>query len=205
MRLIRNALALFGAFILLILCTPLVKWAVERFAAPWGRDNGPVLVVLGGNMIVPGNGPDATLGADTYLRCMMAAILARQVPYRYIIVTGAWGLAPGMQRFLACHGIDPSRILQENAARSTYENALFSKRILVSIYGKNLPHVVVLTSDFHSRRALLTFQHAGFDASAVPAPDLIKRCAAPAFRVEGFQTLAVELVALAVYELEGYA
>lgn len=205
MRLLRNALAVAGLLVLVIIGTPLVPWAVARCAAPWGNDEGPVLVVLGGDMLVPGTGPDATLGTDTYLRCVMAALLARRNPYRYIVVTGAWGVSAGMERFLVCHGVDRDRILQENAARSTYENAQFTKRILQSIYGNSLPRIVLLTSDFHSRRAWRTFEHAGFDVSAVPAPDLIKRCSTRSFRLEAFQTLAVELAALAFYELKGYA
>jgi uncharacterized SAM-binding protein YcdF (DUF218 family) len=146
------------------------------------------------------------LGYDTYLRCVMAVWMARQVKYRYIVVTGAWGLSQSMERFLISQGVPKELILQENAAESTHENAVFTKRILARVYGGNLPRIVVLTSDFHSRRALLTFQRAGFiHCSAIPAPDVIKRCSTRAYRLHGAETVAIELFALAYYKLKGYA
>lgn len=206
MRRVRNALAAIGALILLIVFTPVVEWGTRLLAAPWGNEQAEVLVVLGGDMLIPGDGPDATLGTDTYLRCTQAAVLARQVPYRHIVVTGAWGLAHSMKRFLVTQGIDARRILEENAARSTFENAQYTRRILSAIYGHDgIPRVVVLTSDFHSRRALATFRRAGFQADVLPAPDLIKRCSTRAFRLEGAERLAIELAALASYKWKGYA
>jgi uncharacterized SAM-binding protein YcdF (DUF218 family) len=156
-------------------------------------------------MLIPGTGPNATFGYDTYLRCVTAALVARTGHYRYIIVSGGDGLSQSMQRFLVSQGIDRDRILQENAAQTTYENALFTKRILSGLHPGHLPRVVVLTSDIHSRRARLTFQRAGFDAASVPAADVIKRCSTMFYRLEGAATIAIEVVKLASYKVKGYA
>ncbi len=131
-RAVRIALLTIAVCVLVILFTPIVKWTTEKMSAPWELDNGPVLIVLGGDMLIPGTGPNATLGFDTYLRCVMASLMAHRVQYRYIVVTGAWGLSQSMQRFLVSQGVDASRVLEETAARTTYENAVFTKRILTS-------------------------------------------------------------------------
>ena len=63
-------------------------------------------------------------------------------------------------------GIDSSRILLEKKARNTYENAVFTRKMLDSL---RLPRTVILvTSAMHMPRSVAVFRKAGL--SVVPAP-----------------------------------
>ncbi len=62
--------------------------------------------------------------------------------------------------------IPDSNILIENRSRNSFENALFSKRILDSAH-LNPPYILV-TSAFHMRRALSTYKKSGIDVIPFP-------------------------------------
>jgi uncharacterized SAM-binding protein YcdF (DUF218 family) len=59
--------------------------------------------------------------------------------------------AEGMQRYLTAKGIPEDRILMENAARSTYENLVFSRN-LMGAHGYR--KAVIVTHAYHGARAL---------------------------------------------------
>jgi uncharacterized SAM-binding protein YcdF (DUF218 family) len=199
----RATLALLGIVLLVVTFTPIVKWAASGLQQDWYDGDSPVLIVLGGSMLVPGTGPTATLGQDSYLRCIYAAWEFHSHRYNYVLVTGSNGLAQSMARLLVSQSVPVAQILEETAATSTYENAQFSKRILQNRYGSNLPSVVVLTSDYHSWRALRTFQHAGFNAHVIAIPDVIKQSSRVAFRWAGFVTLCEEAAKIVYYRATG--
>lgn len=200
------SLAVVGAIILLITCTPIVPCVVQMSEPPWFEGDGEVLVVLGGSMLVPGPGPQATLGYDTYLRCTYASWILQTEKFRYVVVTGGGGLAETMAVFLVHNGVDARSILIERNAHSTFENAVFTRRILQAQYrGSPLPPVVVLTSDYHAWRARRTFSHSGFRAQAISIPDVIKRSSERAFRLSAAQYLISEWTKDAFYLLSGKA
>jgi len=64
-------------------------------------------------------------------------------------------------------GIPDSVILLENASRNTYENAVYTKRILDSL--KLPPPLFLVTSALHARRAIWVFKNAGFYVVICPA------------------------------------
>lgn len=200
-----TALAVFGGLVIAITFTPAVRAIATAMDQSWYDGDGEVLVVLGGSMLVPGTGPDAALGYDTYLRCVYAAwILKGHQHFTHCVVSGGGGLAQAMARFLTSQGIATQSIWQENAADSTYENALYAKRLLAAQYGAGrLPEVVVLTSDFHSWRARRTFEHCGLHTRMIPIPDVIKRCASRPYRWSGAITLLDEAVKDLYYAATG--
>lgn len=59
--------------------------------------------------------------------------------------------AEGMKRYLAAHGVPEDVIYLENQSTSTYENLLFSKAVMQQ---EGLSTAVIITHDFHGRRAL---------------------------------------------------
>ncbi len=69
--------------------------------------------------------------------------------------------AEAMYRYMLELGIEESRILREDAARSTYENFLFSKEILERRFPEGYS-VVFATNDFHIFRAKIAAKKAGF-------------------------------------------
>jgi len=147
----------------------------RRFAAtPFPAGDAPVIVVLSGNVFPPDPAdPDALPGFGTYLRCSHAAWLRshwKEVP---ILVTGG-ALRAGeativfadvMKRALIRDGVPADAIWTERESRSTYENALYSARILRE---RGVGRVVLVTEAFHMLRAVRSFRRQGIDV--VPAP-----------------------------------
>lgn len=95
------------------------------------------------------------LGGGSYERPVRAAELFRSGAAPRIIVSGA-GDAEANKRLLVGKGVPPSAIELESQSRSTKQNAQFSIPLLRALGAK---HVILVTSWYHSRRALHTFQH----------------------------------------------
>jgi len=75
------------------------------------------------------------------------------------IIDTSYNEAENMNRFLILCGIPDSSIIIENKARNTYENAIYSAKIINDKFPgtKNL----VITSAFHLRRSMECFKKAG--------------------------------------------
>ena len=99
-------------------------------------------------------------------------------PDSKVIVSGGQGFretiteAEAMERFLIYQGIAAGRIVKEDKASSTWENFIFSKKLLQETEGKAADRIVVITSDFHILRAKLLAKRAGLEpygiASSIP-------------------------------------
>lgn len=107
-------------------------------------DSGPVkadvLVVLGGA------GPDRTERAAQLFK-------AGEAPR--ILVSG-WGDCLANQHLLERDGVPAGDIILECRSRTTRENAKFSIPLLRAL---NARRVIIVTSWYHSRRALRCFEH----------------------------------------------
>lgn len=183
----------FLALYLLVTLTPAVEWVVTAMDGDWYGGNGEVLVVLSGSMLVDGTGPNATLGADTYLRCVYAAWVLRQHTFHTVVVTGADGAAAAMARYLEQQGVPEQSILEEPRATSTFQNAVYTRELLLDHYRTTAPPpVVILTSDFHSWRARRVFQKVGLQTNIIAIPDALKQTHTPAKRWDVFLTLVNE-------------
>ncbi|PRY97046.1 uncharacterized SAM-binding protein YcdF (DUF218 family) [Jezberella montanilacus] len=84
----------------------------------------------------------------------------------HIIVSGGSLEGPiseahGMARALRQKGVPEAVIVLENDSRNTYENALFSQKILQQ---KHWTSVAVVTSALHMPRAIATFKKLGIEA-----------------------------------------
>src|ERR1700761_5302722 len=99
-KVVATLLLLIGGCFCVVTFTPTVKWMVQATEPDWYGGNGEVLVVLGGSMLVPGTGPGATLGHDTYLRCVYAAWISQKQTFHRIVVTGDFGSGEQMAKFL---------------------------------------------------------------------------------------------------------
>ncbi|WP_138493459.1 YdcF family protein [Paenibacillus pinistramenti] len=82
----------------------------------------------------------------------------RNGKFSVLIVTGGLDTdksqlteAEGMAEYLESKGIPADRILLENKATDTYENLLYSQRIMEE---HNLKTAIIITHDFHGRRSL---------------------------------------------------
>ncbi|MBB3809803.1 YdcF family protein [Pseudochelatococcus contaminans] len=107
-------------------------------------------------------------------RLVAAAELARAYPDAPVIFTGGSARimmaeerteADGARIFFDIAGFSPDRVIYENQARNTLENAVLAKQLANPQPGQRW---LLVTSAFHMPRSVETFRRAGFDV--VPYP-----------------------------------
>ena len=98
--------------------------------------------------------PDAilALGGGDEARGRKCLELAQSFPHAPVVVSGDGGT---IFRFLRDHGVPESRIVHEELATSTVENARFTQRILDELHARR---VVLVTNWFHAPRSLAVFR-----------------------------------------------
>ncbi len=203
-RVLRILCIAIAVFLLVITFTPLDQAIAGKLATDWYDGDGDVLVVLGGSMLVPGTGAQATLGFDSYLRTAYASWVLHSRRFPWIVVSGGGGLAQAMDKFLVRSEIPPGSILEESQSTSTFENAAYVKDLLERrrLLTPGL-RIVVLTSDFHSWRARRVFARLGMRVRVIPVPDVLKRSSSRIYRWQGFFTLLNEFAKDVAYAVMG--
>jgi uncharacterized SAM-binding protein YcdF (DUF218 family) len=186
--------ALLGMLHIAITATPILRWWIAALSSPWGPDDGDTLIVLGNDLTAPG-----VLGINSYWRSFYAVLVWRGGHYHRIIVTGK-DVAGSMRDFIAAQGVPREAIVVESAANSTRENATFVARMLQGDPGRK----ILLTSDYHSLRALRAFQKAGVQLTALPFPDANKRMNVLRSRWEVFWLLFDETAKTIYYRARGW-
>ena len=106
------------------------------------------------------------LGGGSYERPERAAELFRAHAAPRIIVTGE-GDCETNRRLLQEAGVPPNAIILEPKARTTRENALDTIPILRE---KGVTNVILVTSWYHSRRAVKCFRHYAPDIKCYSRP-----------------------------------
>lgn len=141
--------------------------------APADRLTG--LVVLGGHLS----------------RMQEAIRLAQRHPDAKVLVTGA-GAAE--KAFMRTQGLDNARLLFEDNARNTFENAQFSKQLASPKSGERW---LLITSASHMPRAMGSFARMGFAVEPWPVHDLAPSSA------YAWQPIRHEWLGLLAYRLMG--
>lgn len=132
------------------------------------------IIVLGGGLegginLVRG-GHDLNGAGD---RMVEAAILARRYRDAPIVISGGMGTlilegegdAETAPRLLGALGVPMERLILEPHSRNTYENAQFTRRLVLPREGETW---LLVTSAFHMPRSVALFEKAGF--SVLPWP-----------------------------------
>lgn len=140
------------------------------YGAPESFERADYIIVLGGNTqanrsnwFEPYNRATATDRIDR----AAALYFAGRAP-KILVAGGAYegrvSEAQGMAKVLRQKGVPEQDIVQEKESRNTYENALFTERLL-----KNHPHsrLLLVTSALHMPRAQATFKQ--LDMPTIPA------------------------------------
>ncbi|WAJ30853.1 YdcF family protein [Antarcticirhabdus aurantiaca] len=142
-------------------------------------------------------------------RMTEAMVLARRYPDARVLFTG--GVAAILQEdipetdmardFFESLGLEPDRLILEDRARNTAENAVYSREIASPQPGETW---LLVTSAFHMPRSVGCFRAAGFDV--VPYPVDYRTPAGPTiWRPSTFVTRNIEKVQLSVREGLGLA
>lgn len=147
----------------------------ERFPA-WqfdGREPDGV-IVLGGAIDSEVSAARNAVEMDASAERVMAMLeLARRFPRARIVFTGGSGNlvetsvpeAPFAGRLLEEFGVDRQRIVLESDSRTTDENAVFTRKLVVPKPGERW---LLVTSAFHMPRSIAVFRAAGFEVEAYP-------------------------------------
>ena len=193
-RLVCGFAAILGFLLILVTFTPVLRYYVSALSTPWGPQDGDTLIVLGQDTTQPD-----MLGIGSYWRSFYAVLVWRESHFHRVIVTGR-GAAPLMRDLMVNQGVPRDAIVVEDSATSTRENAQYVARLL----NRNPGRCVLLTSDYHMRRALGVFRKAGVTASPLPFPDANKRLNDRAERWTVFLALLTETAKTAYYRMHGW-
>ncbi|VTR68993.1 conserved hypothetical protein [Desulfosarcina cetonica] len=169
---------------------------------------GDVMVLLGGGII--DWVPDLTgTGAPSPL--MMGRVVTAVRLYQRlqlpIIVTGGRGWdddgmaeATVVKRFLVDLGIPENRIIEEDQARDTAQNARFTAAICQQ---KGYREPILLTAAYHLKRSVMVFEAAGLRVTPFPAYFLGARARPYTWRQLLPQATAFYVSACAIHEYVG--
>ncbi len=152
------------------LSLPVVSSQLMRLATPYPAlddsqsQQAQAVVILAGGVrrYAPEYNEDAP-SEITWQRLAYGARLARRKGLP-VLVTGGRGEAAAMREFLVADFVITPRWVEE-AARDTEQNARYSVRILA---GDGIREVLLVTSDWHMRRAVAEFELQGM--RVIPAP-----------------------------------
>jgi uncharacterized SAM-binding protein YcdF (DUF218 family) len=97
---------------------------------------------------------------DSVERVVMAHRLVRDGKARFVVPSGGMGEAGLMAAQLRDWGVDEGRIVLEDQARNTHENAVFSAAIAKQ---RGWQKLLVVTSAFHMKRSAECFHAVGVD------------------------------------------
>lgn len=153
-------------------------------------------------------------------RLLKAIELYHQKKIKKILITGGSGSllhpedkeAVYIYQYLKNIQIPDTSIIIENESRNTYENALFTKKILDSLHIKD--NIVLITSAYHLRRSVAIFEKLGyksilpFPAERLSGPRKFEldHCLLP--HPDTMSTLYKyihEWIGMIVYKIKGYA
>ena len=146
----------------------------DRFPQPADTGLPTGAVVLGGStdeVISAARGQPTIVAAAT--RITAAAALAQRYPAMRLVFSGGSGAlvfkptteAAVTRQIWRDLGVAPARITLEDRSRNTYENALFTRRLLVPGPDERW---LLITSAFHMPRAMGLFRAVGFPVIAYP-------------------------------------
>jgi uncharacterized SAM-binding protein YcdF (DUF218 family) len=190
----------FGNFLLAPLESRFPKWNPTK-GAPDG------IVVLGGpidpDLSVIHGLPVTFGGAD---RLIQAAALANRYPRARILFTGGSANliateskeADQAAEIFVSLGVARERLILERQARSTYENAVFSKTLAAPKPGE---HWLLVTSAYHMPRSIGLFRKVGFPVEPYPVDWRVGNI----FEVEGTAVQGLRRTDIAIREWVGLA
>ncbi len=222
----RRAFGILALLILMPLSMDIVanrmRYALEHAVSPTYRPEATydVVVLLGG---VTDERVTAETGQPAFNenveRLTMTYRLLATHHARVAIVSGA-AVNPALQEYsearllknqLVEWGIEPSRVILEDRARNTYENAVYSKQLASEM--RLGDEIVIVTSAFHMRRAIECFNAVGWKVDTMMVDYRARRARAPdhasflprSSNFEDSSAVLRETFGLHVYRWRGFA
>ena len=178
----------------IIAATPLAAFMAlpleERFERPVLPDHVDGVIMLGGavNPLLAHDRDEPSLN-EAAERVLAFADLIRRYPQAKHVFTGGTSHIfddvlredePVRDVLRQC-GIDPDGVIFENESRNTWENAVFSQRIVGPKPGETW---LLVTSAMHMPRSVGIFRQVGWDVIAYPVDYRTRKGAVPYFRLD---------------------
>jgi uncharacterized SAM-binding protein YcdF (DUF218 family) len=163
---------MWGFFTILILYVITASFLMYRAANEAPPEGADYLIVLGAKV----NGSDMSL--SLYNRVKTALQYLKENPKTKVVVTGGKGPgediteAEAAETYFLNNGIASSRILKEDKSTSTFENFLYTKKLISSE-----ATIVIVSNDFHLFRAEMIAKRLGYTNAytlAADTPDIVK-------------------------------
>ena len=158
-----------GLFLFLILEGVIIR----RGNQDWSKIPADAVIILGAG--VNGERPSLVLQS----RINRAWEYAQDNPDVLLILSGGQGEgeyiteAEAMRRALAARGADESKILLEDKSKSTYENFIFSRDILLKNgIDIDAANIIFITNNFHVFRAGFIARRLGLQMIGLPAAEI---------------------------------
>jgi uncharacterized SAM-binding protein YcdF (DUF218 family) len=128
------------------------------------------LVVLSATFYAPSPPQPRTVPSfQTYLRCRHAAWLYQNGWQAPIVVSGGRQgdrvIAEIMREALVKEGVPAEQVWLEGQSQSTYENALYTARLLQP---RGIRRIALVTEAYHMLRAARVFRRQGFEVEPAP-------------------------------------
>lgn len=136
----------------------------------YDKERPDYLVVLGAGL------RGSEISTSLLYRLETALDFHKQYPDVKIVVSGGQGKgedvteASAMRNFLVSNGVDENLIISEDKSTNTYENFLFTKKLLEKQTGKEEFKITIISNNFHMYRAKFLANEIGFDTLGYPAP-----------------------------------
>ena len=171
------------------------------------------IIVLGGGIDIEVSAARDQLATDEAAeRLVMFVTLGRRYPQARLVFSGGSGKLFGsetsegavVKQALRGLGLDPERVVFEDRSRNTFENARYSKDLLMP---KPDECWLLITSAYHMPRAVGVFQRIGWDMLPYPvsyrttgAPVLLRHLDV-AYRMQEFDLAVYSWLGLLAYYL----
>ncbi|MFZ5641365.1 MAG: YdcF family protein [Bacillota bacterium] len=198
MRLARNIVIFFIVSFLLLMYSPLQEYLALPLVVKDKPRRAEAIVVLSG-----GWESRERLGKSTLERYNYAIRLFQDGFAPLLIFSGGNldnrpAEADQMAEMALSDGFSYQAIVSENSSSTTWENVLFTKRILKE---NKITHVILVTSPYHMRRAKTMFEEKGVKVTALPVPDSELYTAKGSRRLELTKVILLEYVKFGLYKI----
>ena len=164
---LRRRFLTFGLLFLLIFGNSLIynfineKWCVKPNSLKTEYEYG----ILMGGMINLSSDENNILFSNNNDRLLNTLDLFSKGIIKKILISGASGSltselkeAQILKKYLIKIGIPDTCVLAENSSKNTFENAIYSEKLLNKIHPNQEIRCLIITSDYHMRRSLACFK-----------------------------------------------
>ena len=200
-RLLRDALALGGAFLLLVSYSPAAEYLAMPLLVRPDVDRADVIVVLGGGLF-----PNGALTSASLQRALYGVDLYRRgLAPRVLFSAGITGEAPrpeaeAMADFARKAGVPGDAVVLERVSHTTYESAVEVTKILRQ---RGFRRALLVTDTTHMYRGQLAFRRQGVEVLPAPTHTREGLRYSPGGRLALFYAALHEYGGLVYYKIRG--